>query len=137
MLLKLEDRNCLALAESIGRPLPEPPAALPGPGILRPRRRHGASIGDLAVARLADPAEPAVLVTDETGDEKSSTTAVGAAHQYSGALGGVALGQVAVHLTYATARGHALIDRALPGGPLLPPSTRRQFSGELAGTGLP
>ncbi|MFJ3897563.1 transposase [Streptomyces sp. NPDC090083] len=32
-------------------------------------------------------------------------------HQYSGALGGVGLCQVAVHLTYASPRGHALIDR--------------------------
>ena len=36
-----------------------------------------------------------------------------AARQYSGALGGVALCQVAVTLTYATSRGHALIGRAL------------------------
>jgi len=54
-----------------------------------------------------------VLVVDETGDEKSSTDCVGAARQYSGALGGIGLCQVAVHLTYATARGHAPIDRAL------------------------
>ena len=33
--------------------------------------------------------------------------------QYSGTVGGVALCQVAVTLTYATARGHALIGRAL------------------------
>jgi SRSO17 transposase len=36
-----------------------------------------------------------------------------AAREYSGALGGVALCQVAVTLTYATSRGHALIGRAL------------------------
>ena len=40
-------------------------------------------------------------------------TAPGAARQYSGTLGGVALCQVAVTLTYATNRGHALIGRAL------------------------
>lgn len=54
-----------------------------------------------------------MLVVDETGDEKSSTDAVGAARPYSGALGGVGLCQVAVHLAYVTAAGHALIDRAL------------------------
>jgi SRSO17 transposase len=54
-----------------------------------------------------------VLVVDETGDEKSSTDAVGAAYQYSGALGGVGLCQVAVHLTHASRRGHAMIDREL------------------------
>src|SRR5690242_19391296 len=64
-----------------------------------------------AVAELAG--GQAVLVVDETGDEKSSTDAVGASRQYSGALGGIGLCQVAVHLTYAAESGHALIDRAL------------------------
>ena len=44
-------------------------------------------------------------MVDETGDEKSSTDAVGAARQYSGALGGIGLCQVAVHLTYASRPG--------------------------------
>jgi len=49
---------------------------------------------------------------------KSPPPTAGAARQYSGTLGGVALCQVAVTLTYATGRGHALIGRALylPGG---------------------
>jgi SRSO17 transposase len=55
----------------------------------------------------------AVLIVDETADEKSSADCAGAARQYSGTLGGVALCQVAVTLTYATSRGHALIGRAL------------------------
>jgi SRSO17 transposase len=54
-----------------------------------------------------------VLVVDETADEKSSTDCVGAARQYSGTVGGIALCQVAVTLTFATSRGHALIGRAL------------------------
>ena len=57
---------------------------------------------------------------DETADEKSSGTA-GAARQYSGTVGGIALCQVAVTLTYATGRGHALIGRAL----YLPERVRR------------
>ena len=55
----------------------------------------------------------AVLIADETVDEKSSAEAVGAARQYSGTVGGIALCQVAVTLTYASGRGHALIGRAL------------------------
>jgi SRSO17 transposase len=55
----------------------------------------------------------AMLIVDETVDEKSSADAAGAARQYSGTAGGVALCQVAVTLTYATGRGHALIGRAL------------------------
>ena len=50
---------------------------------------------------------------DETGDEKSSGNAAGAARQYSGTVGGIALCQVTVTVTYATRRGHALIGRAL------------------------
>ena len=55
----------------------------------------------------------AVLIVDETADEKSSADCAGAARQYSGTLGGIALCQVAVTVTYATSRGHALIGRAL------------------------
>jgi hypothetical protein len=54
-----------------------------------------------------------VLIVDQTADEKSSGNAAGAARQYSGTAGGIALCQVAVTLTYATGRGHALIGRAL------------------------
>ena len=64
-----------------------------------------------AVSHLDD--GDAVLIVDETADEKSSTDAGGAARQYSGTVGGIALCQVAVTLTYATGRGHALIGRAL------------------------
>jgi SRSO17 transposase len=49
---------------------------------------------------------------------KSSTDAVGAARQYCGTVGGIALCQVTVTLTFATSRGHTLIDRAL----YLPPA---------------
>ena len=38
---------------------------------------------------------------------------VGAARQYSGALGGIGVCQVAVHLIYASKSGQALVDRAL------------------------
>src|SRR5690606_19699018 len=57
--------------------------------------------------------QDAVFILDETGDAKSSTDCVGAARQYSGSLGGVALCQVTVNLTYVTARGHTIIDRRL------------------------
>ena len=50
---------------------------------------------------------------DETADAKSSADCAGAARQYSGTLGGIALCQVAVTLTCATPAGHALIGRAL------------------------
>jgi len=65
-----------------------------------------------AVSHLDD--GDAVLIAGETADEKSSADCAGAARQYSGTVGGVALCQVAVTLTFATSCGHALIGRALP-----------------------
>ena len=50
---------------------------------------------------------------DETADEKSSDSCAGASHQYSGTVGGTAMCQVAVTLTWAAPAGHALIGRAL------------------------
>jgi SRSO17 transposase len=54
-----------------------------------------------------------VLIVDETGDVKKGTHSVGVQRQYTGTAGRVENAQVAVYLTYAAARGHALIDRAL------------------------
>ncbi|MFE0465553.1 IS701 family transposase, partial [Kitasatospora sp. NPDC058965] len=110
VLMGLERINCWTLAEALGHSGPHRLQHL----LSRAVWDHEAVRDHLAVftvGRLAD--DQAVLVVDETGDEKSSTDAVGAARQYSGALGGIGLAQVAVHLTYAGRLGHALIDRAL------------------------
>src|ERR1700722_5863599 len=55
----------------------------------------------------------AILIVDETGDIKKGIHSVGVQRQYSGTAGRIENSQVAVHLTYAAPRGHALIDRAL------------------------
>ena len=68
-------------------------------------------IRDYVVGHLADPA--AVLVVDETGDVKKGTATAGVARQYTGTAGRVENAQVAVYLTWAARRGHALIDREL------------------------
>lgn len=110
MLMGVERANCWSLAEALGHPGPHRLQHF----LARAVWDHDAVRDRFAcwtAGQLAD--GQAVLVVDETGDEKSSTDAVGAARQYSGALGGIGLCQVAVHLTYATAAGHALIDRAL------------------------
>jgi len=110
VLMGLERINCWTLAEALGHCGPHRLQHF----LSRAAWDHEAVRGQLAaftVGHLAD--DQAVLVVDETGDEKSSTDAVGAARQYSGALGGIGLAQVAVHLTYAGRSGHALIDRAL------------------------
>jgi SRSO17 transposase len=110
LLMELEDVNCWTLAEAIGHTGPHRLQHLLSRASWDERAVLDAA-GAWAVAQLDD--GDAVLIADETGDAKSSTDAVGAAPQYSGPLGGVGLCQVAVHLTYATTRGHALIDRAL------------------------
>jgi SRSO17 transposase len=74
--------------------------------------QHLADIASAWAAGHLDDGD-AVLIVDETADEKSSADCAGAARQYSGTAGGIALCQVAVTLTYATGRGHALIGRPL------------------------
>ena len=110
LLMELDDHNCQPIAEALGHRGPH-------------RLQHFLSRAVWDDQRVADIASAwavshlddgdAVLVVDETADEKSSGSAAGAARQYSGTVGGIALCQVAVTLTYATGRGHALIGRAL------------------------
>src|SRR5947209_6506546 len=54
-----------------------------------------------------------VLVIDETGFLKKGVRSCGVARQYSGTAGRIENCQVGVFLAYATAKGHALMDRAL------------------------
>lgn len=63
------------------------------------------------IEHLADPWS--VGVFDETGFLKKGDHSVGVQRQYYGLTGQVENCQVAVFLGYATAKGHALIDRAL------------------------
>ena len=54
-----------------------------------------------------------VFIVDETGDVKKGVESVGVQRQYTGTAGRIENAQVAVFLTYAGPRGHAMIDRAL------------------------
>ena len=54
-----------------------------------------------------------VLIVDETGFLKKGTKSAGVQRQYSGTAGRIENCQIGVFLAYATARGHAFIDRAL------------------------
>ena len=54
-----------------------------------------------------------VLIIDETGFMKKGTRSAGVARQYSGTAGRVENCQIGVFLAYASAKGHALIDREL------------------------
>jgi len=110
LLMELEDHNCWTIAEAVGHRGPHRLQHLLSRAVWDERRVLEAASA-WAVSRLDD--GDAVLIVDETADEKSSADAAGAARQYSGTVGGIALCQVAVTLTYATGCGHALIDRAL------------------------
>ncbi len=110
LLMELEDHNCWTIAEAAGHRGPHRLQHLLSRAVWDDQR-----VLDTAAAWAAGHLDDgdAVLIVDETADEKSSTDAAGAARQYSGTVGGIALCQVAVTLTYATSLGHALIGRAL------------------------
>jgi SRSO17 transposase len=57
--------------------------------------------------------EDAVLAIDESGVVKQGTKSAGVARQYCGASGKIDNCQVGVFLSWQTAKGHALLDRAL------------------------
>jgi SRSO17 transposase len=54
-----------------------------------------------------------ILVVDETGFLKKGTKSVGVKRQYSGTAGRIENAQVGVFLAYASAHGHAFVDREL------------------------
>ena len=110
LLMELDDHNCWTVAEAAGHRGPHRLQHLLSRAVWDDQQ-----VLDTASAWAAGHLDDgdAVLIVDETADEKSSADAVGAARQYSGTVGGIALCQIAVTLTYATSRGHALIGRAL------------------------
>jgi SRSO17 transposase len=110
LLMELEDHNCWTIAEAVGHCGPHRLQHLLSRAVWDEQQVLDTASA-WAVSHLGD--GDAVLIVDETADEKSSADAAGAARQYSGTVGGIALCQVAVTVTYATGRGHALIDRAL------------------------
>lgn len=110
LLMELDDHNCWTIAEAAGHRGPHRLQHLLSRAVWDDQQ-----VLDIAAAWAVSYLDDGdgVLIVDETADEKSSADAAGAARQYSGTTGGVALCQVAVTLTYATSRGHALIGRAL------------------------
>src|SRR5690242_10757080 len=110
LLMELDDHNCWTIAEAVGHRGPHRLQHLLSRAVWDDQQMLDI-VAAWAAGHLYD--GDGVLIVDETADEKSSADAVGAARQYSGTAGGIALCQVAVTLTYATGRGHALIGRAL------------------------
>jgi SRSO17 transposase len=110
LLSDLPRKNCWTIAEHAGDLSPDGMQHLLAgarwdAGMVRDDLR------DYVVEHLGGP--DAVLVVDETGDVKKGPATAGVQRQYTGTAGRVENCQVAVFLTYASAAGHALVDREL------------------------
>jgi SRSO17 transposase len=114
LLSELEDHNCWTLAEAAGHASPYRMQHLLSRARVDERQLLDAA-ADWAAAHLSagQDEDDVVLIVDETADEKSSADCAGAARQYSGTAGGIAMCQVAVTLTCASPAGHTLIGRVL------------------------
>jgi SRSO17 transposase len=110
LLADLPRKNCWTIAEHAGDASPDGMQHLLGRAVWDTDGVRD-DLRDYVVEHLGDLA--AVLVVDETGDVKKGTATVGTHRQYTGTAGRVENAQVAVYLTYAGARGHAMIDREL------------------------
>jgi SRSO17 transposase len=110
LVSELPRKNCWTIAEHVGDATPD------GLQHLLARAVWDADavrddLRDYVRDHLGD--RNAVLIVDETGDLKKGTHTVGVQRQYTGTAGRIENSQVAVYLTYATAAGHAFLDRAL------------------------
>ncbi|TCO11629.1 SRSO17 transposase [Kribbella steppae] len=110
LMSDLAVKNCWTLAEHAGHESPDGLQHLLGKAKWDTDGVRD-DLRDYVVARLGR--QDALLVVDETGDVKKGTHTVGVQRQYTGTAGRIENAQVAVYLTYATAAGHALIDREL------------------------
>jgi SRSO17 transposase len=110
LLSGLRRKNCWTIAEQAGDATPDGMQHL-----LAAARWDADAVRDdvrgYVVEHLGS--ADAVLIVDETGDVKKGRASAGVQRQYSGTAGRVENCQVAVFLSYASRRGHALIDREL------------------------
>jgi SRSO17 transposase len=110
LLADLPRKNCWTIAEHVGDPDPHGMQYLLGRAVWDTDGVRD-DLRDYVTSALGD--SDAVLVVDETGDLKKGDQTVGVQRQYTGTAGRIENSQVAVYLTYAGARGHAMIDREL------------------------
>jgi SRSO17 transposase len=110
LLARVERKNGWQLAEELGESGPQGVQRL-----LNAADWDEEAVRDelraYVVEHLED--EHGVLVVDETGFVKKGKKSVGVARQYSGTAGRRENCQIGVFLSYASAKGHAFIDRVL------------------------
>ena len=110
LLSSVERKNSWQLAEVAGFETPYRFQHLLGRGAWDADALRDEQFGEV-LAGLGE--DDAVLAIDETGFIKQGKKSVGVKRQYCGASGKIDNCQVGVFLSWQTARGHALIDRAL------------------------
>ena len=110
LLSSVERKNSWQLAEMAGFDTPYRFQHLLGRGAWDADALRAEQLGQV---RVGLGQEDAVLAIDETGFIKQGKKSVGVKRQYCGASGKIDNCQVGVFLSWQTARGHALIDRAL------------------------
>ena len=110
LLSSVERKNSWQLAEAAGFDTPYRFQHLLGRGAWDADALRDEQLG-VVLGGLGE--EDAVLAIDETGFIKQGKKSVGVKRQYCGASGKIDNCQVGVFLSWQTAKGHALIDRAL------------------------
>ena len=111
LISDLPRKNCWALAEQAGDATPDKMQRL----LERAAGDAGAAmraVRGFAVAGLGDLAD-AVLVIDESGQEKTGEHTAGVKRQYLGCAGRVANGINVVYASYAAPAGHAVVEARL------------------------
>jgi len=112
LLSDLPRKNCWTLAEYAGDATPDRMQRLLDRACWDTMAAMG-TVRDFVAEHLADDDGLAVLVLDESGDEKTGTATCGVKRQYVGCAGKVANAINYVNATYSTGRGHALIGSRL------------------------
>lgn len=112
LMSDLPRKNCWTLAEYAGDTTPDRMQRLLERACWDTRAAQAVVCGFVA-EHLADPDGPAVLVLDESGQEKTGTATCGVKRQYVGCAGKVANAINLVNATYRTRYGHALVGSRL------------------------
>jgi SRSO17 transposase len=130
LLSDLPHKNCWVLAEQAGDATPDKMQRL----LERAAWDASDAMGEVrafAVRHLGDPAD-AVLVLDESGQEKAGCHTAGVKRQYLGCAGRVANGINVVYASYAAPSGHAVV-----GARLYVPKDWADDRGRRAAAGIP
>src|SRR6266508_3093066 len=112
LMSDLPRKNCWTLAEYAGDRTPDRMQRLLERACWDTIAATG-TVRDFVVELLAGEGGLAVLVLDESGDEKTGTATCGVKRQYVGCAGKVANAVNFVNATYSMPRGHALVGSRL------------------------